>query len=111
MLDRRYAAVLTAALVLTLVGCATANTPVPEAQPEGATVVSAAASAPPEDTCDPRRSLPPDATGYRRPASGFLRVGVDQADATMSHWNPLAKTFEGFNIDLLDQIVTSLWPG
>lgn len=111
MLDRRYAAVLTAALTMALAGCTTASTSVPEALPEGATPVSAVPAAPPKETCDARQSLPADLTGYQRPTSGVLRVGVDQADATMSHWNPATRTFEGFNIDLIDQIVRSLWPG
>ncbi|GAA5194436.1 glutamate ABC transporter substrate-binding protein [Rugosimonospora acidiphila] len=78
------------------------------ALPAGAVFASAGPTAAEDTSCDPRRSLP--AIASYRPQSGFLTIGVDQADATMSHWDPVTQTFAGFNIDLVKQIAQSIWP-
>jgi polar amino acid transport system substrate-binding protein len=111
MRNRHAAAGLAAVLALVLFGCAS---PAPAldgplaALPAGAGFASAASAAPGDTSCDPRRSLQP-ISSYQ-PQNPFLVVGVDQADATMSHWDPASQTFAGFNIDLLKQIAGGIWP-
>lgn len=103
-------ATLAVALPLAVLACTAPPTPTvaPPARPADVVAVPATGGSA-NDICTVRRSYP---ASPARPSNlgDRLVVGVDPSDATMSHWNAKAQTFEGFNIELVRAVASALWP-
>ncbi|MBY6677077.1 glutamate ABC transporter substrate-binding protein [Rhodococcus sp. BP-332] len=125
----RRAAVIAAALILVLTGCAD-TTPVPEAPdratvaeplPDGATGVTPGAPMPPAEDCgDPRASLRPnyaarDGAPVPAPnvdairARGRLVVGLDTGSNLFSFRDPVSGEIVGFDVDIAREVARDLF--
>lgn len=102
--------VLPMAAVLTLPAAQVRTAPAPAR-------LTAAATAPPDTSCDPTASLRPTGPARVTPGSfmakilarGYLIAGVDQNDYHLGYLNPLSGKIEGFDIDMVRAVAAAIF--